>query len=406
MDRIVDSLQNKRVVFWEEIARDGAQAKTILNAKQRIEIAKLHAQLFNHNGPDHLVFAAGFYSIGKEEQLIIRQLAHEVDNCYLAVNCRNSKQEITDSIEAIKHAKYGRVAFVSPFSDRLCHIMLHKSLKETIKTTIDMAKFALDKANGLPVDVQLAAAFDCSEPALVGEIASALHEEGIATIGMGDTQGKTYPYELKDFLLKVKQNMHPDVCLSAHLHNDLGFALENNLEALRQGVFLPSTSWLGLAERNGLCRTELLTFILAHQPQKLKQRVGIDGQKLFLSAPNLKMLPKIAQKVSELAQKPITITDPIIGTGVNSISTGTPFVDTLSFQAFDPYKVLGIPKKVYVTQLASARVIREVSMQMGFNLNDEQIKESMEIVKEKAYKIGRSIFPDEELLDIFTNISK
>lgn len=406
MDRIVNSLQNGRVVFWEEIARDGAQAKTILNARQRIEIGKLHSKLFNQNAPDHLVFAAGFYSIGKEEQQVIRELADNVDDCYLAVNCRSSKQEISDSIEAIKHAKYGRVAFVSPFSDRLCDIMLHKSLKETMQIALDMAKFALDKANGLPVDAQLAAAFDCSEPELVGEIAAALHEEGIATIGMGDTQGKIYPYELREFLTKVKQNTHPDVCLSSHLHNDLGFALENNLEGIRHGVNLPSTSWLGLAERNGLGRTELLTFILAHEPEKLKQRLGIDGEKLFLSPPNLKLLPEIAQKVSEMTKMPIQITDPIVGTGVNTISTGTPFVDTLSFQAFDPLKVLGTPKKVYVTQLASARVIREVSSQMGFKLNDEQIRKSMKIVKEKAYSIGRSIFPDEELKEIFKELTK
>jgi len=403
MDRIAESLDNKRIVFWEEVARDGAQAKTILNAKQRIEIAKAHANIFNDHGPDHLVFAAGFYSIGKEEVRVIEELAEEVDNCYLAVNCRSSKQEVSDSIRSLKNAKYGRVAFVSPFSERMCSLMLHKTLKETKENAIAMARFALDNANGMPIDVQLAAAFDCN-PALVGELASALFEEGIATIGMGDTQGKIYPYETAEFLAKVKENSNSDVRFSVHFHNDLGFALANNLEAIRQGMFLPSSSWLGLAERNGLVRTELLTFLLAHEPESLKKRLGIEGEKLFLSKPNLKLLPEIAKRVSELTGVDLKVTDPIVGTGVNTISTGTPFVDTVSFQPFDPMEVLGIPKKVYVTQLASSRVIKEVSMQLGFYLSDEQISEAMLIVKEKAYRIGRSVFPENELIEIFKNL--
>jgi len=403
MDRIAQSLDNKRIVFWEEVARDGAQAKTILSGKQRIEIAKAHGQVFNEHGPDHLVFAAGFYSIGKEEVDVIKELADGVDNCYLAVNCRSSKTEISESIDSLQKAKYGRVAFVSPFSERLCNIMLHKNLEQTKEATLSMAKFALDKAAGMPVDVQLAAAFD-GNPALLGELASELHALGIATVGMGDTQGKIYPYETAEFLRVVKQNSDPNVRYSVHFHNDLCFALANNLEAIRQGIYLPSTSWLGIAERNGLLRTEVLTLLLAHEPKMLKKRLGIDGERLFLSPPNLKLLPEIALKISQLTGIPLKVTDPIVGTGMNTISTGTPFVDTRSFQPFDPLEVLGIPKKVYVTQLASARVIKEVSSEMGFQLSDNQIAEVMKMVKEKAYRIERSIFPENELREIFTQI--
>ncbi len=403
MDRITNSLDNRRIVFWEEVARDGAQAKTILSGKQRIEIAKLHASVFNQNGPDHLVFAAGFYSIGKEEVKAIEDLAENVDNCYLAVNCRSSKDEITNSIASLKNAKYGRVAFVSPFSERLCSVMLHKTLKEAKESALNMAKFALDKAAGMPIDIQLAAAFD-GNPQLLGELASELHELGIATVGMGDTQGKIYPYETSEFLRIVKQNASPKVRFSVHFHNDLGFALENNLEAIRHGIYLPSTSWLGMAERNGLLKTELLTFLLSHEPHLLKKRLGIEGENLFLSNPNLKLLPEIAQKVSQLTGVPIIITDPIVGTGVNTISTGTPFVDTLSFQPFDPDEILGIRKKVFVTQLASSRVIKEVSTELGVELTDNQIQKALIHVKEKAYQLGRSVFPEEELLQIFKNI--
>jgi len=400
MDRIADSLKQKRIVFWEEIARDGAQAKTIMSADQRIEIAKMHGDMFNQNGPDHLVFAAGFVSIGKEEAETIRKVADHVDNCYVAVNCRSSKKEIDDSYDVIKNAKYGRIAYVLPASESLCRLMLHKTQEEVMQIGIDMAKYALDKAQGIPIDIQLAAAFD-ADPVFISDMASAISEQGIATVGMGDTRGRIYPKEIARFLDIVLQRSNENILFSVHLHDDMGFALVNNLASIRRGVMMPSTSWIGLAERNGLLRTELLTVHLAYETDKIGDKLDIDGEGLFLSQPNLKMLKDIASKVCEFTGVSLKTTDPIVGTGVNSISTGTPFVDTNSFQPFDPEVVLGIPKTIYVTQLASRRVIKEVSQRMGYNLSEEHISDILPIVKAKAYKTGRSIYPEQELHDLF-----
>ena len=405
MDRIADSLKHKRIVFWEEIARDGAQAKTIMSADQRIDIARMHGNMFNENGPDHLVFAVGFVSIGKEEAETIRKVADHVDNCYLAVNCRSSVKEIDDSFDVIKNAKYGRIAYVLPASERLCRLMMHKSQTEALKIGIDIAKYALDKAQGIPVDVQLAAAFD-ADPLFIADMASALNEQGIATVGMGDTRGSIYPKEIARFIDTLLQKSDENILFSVHLHDDMGFALVNNLAAVRRGIMMPATSWLGLAERNGLLRTELLTVHLGYETEKTGNKLDIDGEGLFLSPPKLTMLRKIAEKVCEYTGISLKTTDPIVGLGVNSISTGTPFVDHISFQPFDPEVVLGIPQTVFVTQLASKRVIKEVSKRMGYDLTEEQINEILPIVKAKAYETGRSVYPENELAELFKNVKK
>lgn len=400
MDRIAESLKNKRFVFWEEVARDGAQAKTILNGKQRAEIAQAHGNLFKDKGPDHLVFAAGFISIGKEEVEAIRIQADMVDNCYLAVNCRSSKAEISQSLEAIKNAKYGRIAYVLPTSERLCQLMLHKTQKEVLQQGVEIAKYAVDQANGIPVDVQLAASFD-ADPEFIAEAATALKKEGIAIAHLGDTRGRIYPKPLEDYLKVMIGNSDEDQLYGLHFHNDLGFALMNNLEGLRQGIYLAASSWLGLAERNGLVRTELLSFHLSYQAEQMKNNLGVDGKNLFLTKPNLHKLAPIAQKVSEYTGVALKVTDPIVGTGVNSISTGTPFVDTVSFQPFDTEKVLGIEKRILVTQLASIRVIKEAGKNLGYDLNDVQMQNILNYIKSNAYKLGRSVVPEDELTEIF-----
>lgn len=405
MDKIRESLKNKRFVFWEEIARDGAQAKTILSGKQRAVIANRHSEIFNGNGLDHLVFAAGFVSIAPQEVEAIKVLADEVEDCYLAVNCRSVKKEISDSFESLKNAKYPRVAFVMPASERLSQLMMHKTVSQVFELGLDIAKFALDMSNGVPVDIQLAAAYD-GNPTQIAEFASRLSELGIATIGLGDTRGRIYPYEINAFYDELLKNSSSESVYAPHLHNDLGFAIENTFQGLRQGITFACSSWLGLAERNGLARTELLTFLLSYQKEKIKSRLGFDGENLFLSEPNLKLLPSIANLVSDYVEHPLRITDPIVGTGVNTISTGTPFVDTQSFQPFDPEEILGVQKEIFVTQLANRRVIHEVGKKHGYSISEESILKILKILKERAYKINRSIVPKDELLEYLEQFGK
>lgn len=400
MDRIKESLQKKRFVFWEEIARDGAQAKTILSGKQRAEIANLHSKVFKQNAPDHLVFAAGFVSIAPQEVDAIKELADLAEDCYLAVNCRTVKKEIEASFESLKNAKYPRVAFVLPASERLSSLMLHKTVDEVFAYGLDMAKYALDIANGVPVDLQLAAAYD-GNPTQIAEFAAKMTELGIATIGLGDTRGRIYPNEIKQYYETLLKNSTENILYAPHLHNDLGFAVQNTIEGLKQGITFACSSWLGLAERNGLAPTELLAFLLSYQKEKIIDRLGFDGENLFLTEPDLKLLQPIAQLVSEYTERPLLVTDPIVGTGVNSISTGTPFVDTQSFQPFNPDEVLGKKKQVYVTQLANRRVIIEVGKELGYTFSDEAILEILSIIKQKAYDTNRSIMPKSELEEIF-----
>ena len=59
-----------------------------------IEIAHLQSAIFNSLAPNHLIFAAGFPGICKAEYEIIRQMATEVDTCYLATHGRALREEI------------------------------------------------------------------------------------------------------------------------------------------------------------------------------------------------------------------------------------------------------------------------------------------------------------------------
>jgi 2-isopropylmalate synthase len=402
MDIVLDSLNEKRFVLWEEIARDGAQAKTILSGNQRVEIAKLQSKIYKGNAHKHLVFAAGFISVGKGEVEAIKKVVEQVDECNIAVNCRANNNEIDLSVQTVKNAKYPRLAVVFPASERLANVMLHKKLSEIIPLAVDKAKYALDKAGNIPVDFQLAASFD-AKPEFIAEISSKLIETGIQICHLGDTRGRIYPNETKKYFKKLLLNSNSKR-YGVHFHNDLGFALMNNIEALKAGINLVSSSWLGLAERNGLMRTELISLLLSYKNKKLKKRLGVDASQFFEFQNDLKYLKIVADKVSEFTGLSLKVTDPIVGTGVNSISTGTPFVDPKSFQPFDPEKVLGIKQRIHITQLASKRVITAVAEQMGISLSDIETENILEIVKEKTFLENIPIINEDEFLKIIKTL--
>ena len=166
-----------------------------------------------------------------------------------------------------------------------------------------------------------------------------------------------------------------------------------------------STSWLGLGERAGLVPTEQLLFLLSMERNLLFERTGIKNAKaLFSKEINLKGLVSIAKEVSDMLNIPIRSTDPIIGSGLTSISTGLPFGNPIEFQPFDPEKTLGLKQEVVITHLASKKVIDHVAKQNGFLFSTDQLKDLLGIIKNKPYNSKKPIVEKDELTIIFNTV--
>jgi 2-isopropylmalate synthase len=404
-DVIRESVQAGRMVIWEEIARDGGQAKTLMTGQERVAVAKAHAALHGKHGLNHVIFAAGFPAIAPEEVAAMRMLVHEVDECSLVAHVRISRDDINLGLQTMSGAKYGRVTFIVPVSEAMSRALLHDSQQGALRRSLDMARYALDRAaaHKLAVDVSLLDA-SRTEPELVAEVANLLHEEGIGVIKICDSVGEFYPLQSLNFIKTVKERVSKEVMLGIHNHNDLGFAHANNIVAVRAGIRVVSTSWLGLAERNGLGPTEQLLFALTYQPEKLPERLGVT-EPLWFTPPDLRGLNPLAHTVSEYTGVPLKITDPIVGTSINTVSTGSAFVAPHLFQPFDAEEVLGVPPKVILTHLASARVITSVATELGYTLSEPQVNAAMRWVKSEAYKRGEAVLPKAEFASFLAGLT-
>jgi 2-isopropylmalate synthase len=87
-----------------------------------------------------------------------------------------------------------------------------------------------------------------------------------------------------------------------------------------------------------------------------------------------------------------------VGTGVNSISTGTPFVAPRIFQPFDAEGVLGVAPTVVLTHLASARVVQAVAAARGLHLEPAEVAEVQARAKARAYETGKAEVDLDEVL--------
>ncbi len=373
-----------RVVVWEEAARDGAQAKTLMGAGQRVRLAREQGAMFGADGPRHVVFAAGFPAVCAEEYEAVRQVAAEAEGCVsVAAVCRGAAGDVDQALASVRGSAHARVMVVVPATDAMAGAMVHTTGRAALAAGADLVARARD--GHVAVDVCFADA-SRADHGLMAEYAARSTAAGAGVVLLADTVGCQLPADCAAMFEAVAAGAGPETVLGSHLHNDLGLGLANSMRALAAGVRVISSSWLGLAERTGLVATEQLLFLLARHPEAL---LGPDAQPWW-TAPDLTRLPGLAAQVSAATGVPLTVTTPIVGSGVGTISTGTPFVEPRIFQPFDPREVLGVEPQVLLTHLASARVVAAVAERLGYRLGREQVRAAMAWVKAHAYRAGRA----------------
>ncbi|WP_223839024.1 2-isopropylmalate synthase [Nocardiopsis deserti] len=401
MDVVRESAQANRVVLWEESARDGAQAKTLIPPAARVRLARETGRIFGADGPRQVVFAAGFPAVCDEEFEAVRQVAAEAEGAVsVAAVCRGALRDVEQAVASVKGSRHARVMVVVPASEAMAQVMVHRTAAEALTAGADLVRHARGLDDGVAVDVCLADA-SRADHALMAHSAQELTGAGAGLVVLADTVGAQLPHDCREMFSRVRAGAGDEVVLASHLHNDLGLGLANTLQAMASGVRVVSSSWLGIAERAGMVATEQLLLLLARHGTEL---FGADAE-LWWREPDLTLLPGIARLVAEETGVPLSVTTPVVGTGVGTISTGTPFVHPQLFQPYDPKQLLGIEPTVVLTHLASARVVTAVASRLGRTLDREQTSAAMAWVKSRAFRTGRAVVDDHAFADYLDGLA-
>jgi 2-isopropylmalate synthase len=248
-----------RVLIFDTTLRDGEQSPgASLNLEEKLAIAQQLARL----GVD--VIEAGFPFASPGDFAAVQRIAQQVggDNgpiiCGLA---RASRADIKACADAVAPAPHRRIHTFIATSDIHLEHKLRKSRADVLGIVPEMVSYA----RSLVEDVE----FSCedagrSDPEFLYEVIEAAIAAGATTINIPDTVGYTTPSEFGALIAGINQHVPNigDAVISVHGHNDLGLAVANFLEAVKNGARQLECTINGIGERAGNASLEELVMAL------------------------------------------------------------------------------------------------------------------------------------------------
>lgn len=132
-----------RVVLFEESARDGAQAKTLMSAAFRVRLAREQGAVFGSDGPRHVVFAAGFPSVCGQEFEATRHVALEAqESVSPSAICRGTVEDVRLALSAVRGAAHGRIMVIVAASEATARALVHTDARTALDRGLDVVKEA------------------------------------------------------------------------------------------------------------------------------------------------------------------------------------------------------------------------------------------------------------------------
>lgn len=265
-----------RVTIFDTTLRDGEQSPGIsLDPSEKLEIAHQLARL----GVD--VIEAGFPVASEGDFLGVQTIAQEVGNlpnapviCGLA---RATEGDVRRCAEAIAPAKISRLhVFVSTSEIHRKEMLKGASEEDIIALTTEMVSLAATLADQVEFSAQDATR---TETAFLKKVLKAAVDAGAHTINVPDTVGFTMPSEY-GALIKEIVEIAGDAVVSVHCHNDLGLAVANSLEAVRNGARQIEVAVNGIGERAGNCALEEIVMGIQVRQDIMGVQTGINTKEI------------------------------------------------------------------------------------------------------------------------------
>ena len=362
-------MSDDRVIIFDTTLRDGEQSAGIgLTTQEKLEIAKQLERL----GVD--VIEAGFAASSPGDFEAIQSICREVQRPIIASLARCVASDVDKAWEALKEAKHPRIhVFISSSDVQIMH-----QLRSNPEEVMDTAVASVERAKKYCEDVEFSP-MDASRTDMnyLYQLIEAAIEAGATTINVPDTVGYSMPWEFRERIEKIKQNV-PNIdkaVLSVHCHNDLGQAVGNSLAAVTSGARQVEGCINGLGERAGNAALEEV--IMA-----IETREDICGVNTNI---NTKQIYRTSRLVSDITGFPVQPNKAIVGANAFRHASGIHqdgiLKDRSTFEIMDAQSV-GWPSNSLVLGKLSGRAgLRARLEELGFKLNQSELNEAFESFK-------------------------
>ena len=375
-----------RVLIFDTTLRDGEQSPgASLNLEEKLAIAQQLARL----GVD--VIEAGFPFASAGDFAAVQRIAQQVGGESGPIICglaRASKSDIKACADAVKPALHSRIHTFIATSDIHLEHKLRKSRQEDLGIVPDMVGYA----RSLVEDVE----FSCedagrSDPDFLYEVIEAAINAGATTINIPDTVGYTTPSEFGTLIAGINQNV-PNIgeaVISVHGHNDLGLAVANFLEAVKNGARQLECTINGIGERAGNASLEELVMALHVRRRYYNPFLGRDADSPTpLTAVRTEEITKTSRLVSNLTGMVVQPNKAIVGANAFAHESGIHqdgvLKNRLTYEIIDARTVGLSDNRISLGKLSGRSAVRARLEELGYDLTREDLDEAFARFKDLA----------------------
>jgi len=363
-----------KVIIFDTTLRDGEQsAGAAFNLDEKLEIARQLERLKVD------VIEAGFPVSSPGDMQAVRRISEEIKGSSICALAHANAAAVDAAWEAVKNARRPRIhVFLSSSEVHIAH-QLKKSRSQVLKLSSEMvarARGYLDDVEFSPMDATR------TNPKFLYKIIELAINAGATTINIPDTVGYTIPREFCALLDGIRKNV-PNIdraVLSVHCHNDLGLAVANSIAVLECGVRQIECTVNGIGERAGNASMEEIVMALRTRKDLFSYSTGIDTTQIY----------NASRLVSDISGMYVQPNKAIVGTNAfrheSGIHQDGVLKERTTYEIMDP-KDIGLSGSTLTLGKLSGRHAFKVRLQeLGFKLNDEELKRAFIAFKELADK--------------------
>ncbi len=375
-----------RVLIFDTTLRDGEQSPgASLNLEEKLAIAQQLARL------NVDIIEAGFPFASPGDFNAVQRIAATVgtpDGPTICGLARAAAGDIKACADAVAPAAKRRIHTFLATSDIHLEYKLRKSRAEVLAITAEMVAYA----RSLVEDVE----FSCedagrSDPEFMHQVIEAAIKAGATTINIPDTVGYATPAEFGALIAGINASV-PNIdqaVISVHGHNDLGLAVANFLEAVKNGARQLECTINGIGERAGNASLEELVMALHVRRSYFNPFLGRPAASTEpITGVRTEEITKTSRLVSNLTGMAVQPNKAIVGANAFAHESGIHqdgvLKHRLTYEIIDARTVGLADNRISLGKLSGRSAFRARLEELGYSLERHDLDDAFARFKELA----------------------
>lgn len=378
----------ERIIIFDTTLRDGEQSPgATLNVDEKLTIARQLARL----GVD--VIEAGFPYASPGDFEAVSRIAEQVgtpDGPIICGLARATQQDIKAAADALRAAAKPRIHTFIASSDIHLQYKLKKTRQEVLAIAPEMVAYAKSFVEDVEFSPEDAGR---SDPEFLYELLTVAIEAGATTVNIPDTVGYLTPSEFGALIKGIKENV-PNIdkaIISVHGHNDLGMAVANFLEAVKNGARQLECTINGIGERAGNAALEELVMALHVRRSYFNPFLGrpADSEDPLTNI-DTRQIYKTSRMVSNLTGMLVQPNKAIVGANAFAHESGIHqdgvLKHKLTYEIMDAQSIGLTDNQIVLGKHSGRNAFRSRLRELGFELTEQELNKAFLRFKELGDK--------------------